>query len=179
MKLTITLTSDLQHKYVHDVCVTLQSWVFTRMHTCSSSPYNFCVCMWHFILHTEPSQCCSVLQPPEDPTQLQPFAYNSVYFCLKRLPLAELILFGKLPSCLTLFIGQQLREQTRTKCHSQSERAPRGRAQSEGEAKGSMCVSLWKLFVFLTKASHETHGKYTMSWKGCKCQVTSNTRSTV
>lgn len=147
MKLTVTLTSNLQR--VEGACMMYVShitcdYLHVCMHASAVHTFEFlCVHMWHLMRHTEPSQSVSVfvLQPLQDPTQLQPLALNSSYFCLTLLPLAEPWL-GKLPSCFTLFIGQQLREQTRTKCHSQPEREPRGRAQSEGETRGRGCVCL-------------------------------------
>ena len=126
---------------MHDVCVTPNLWPFTCMYACSSCPCIWmylcvCDCSYYIVLH--------VAQP--NPTLAS--GVDSGYFCFKPLPLAELLLFGKLPSWLLLFVGQPLQEQTRTKCHSQAGKEPRGWAQSEVETQGRGCLCVWKWVLF-------------------------------
>lgn len=134
MKLTVTLTSDLCCVFVDAWCDDFHVCMYVCMHAAAAHTFE-CLCeygcvfsfitqnpVWLFLC-----LCCT--------TQPNSSLWGGLrfFFCSKLLPLAELILFGKLPSCFALFIGQQLREQTRTKCHSQLEGEQIGRAQSEGE----------------------------------------------
>ena len=142
LELSVTLTSDCQPVFVRAWCVCRTSAALLYMYVCSSSsssssssscPYiwidSFCVCV-----------------PGPDPTAAFGAEFR-LFLPEAFFPLAELDISGKLPSCLSLFIGRQQREQTGTKCHSQPEREPRGRAQSEGEEQGGgrvcVCGNYW------------------------------------
>lgn len=95
-------------------------------------------------------------------TQPRPSLWRGLWvFLLEALPLAELILFGELPSCLPLFIGEQLGnkiEQSVTANQRVSQEAePRVRVKHGAEGV-YLCVIVEIICVFAT-ACCEGHKK--------------------